>query len=170
MRTAAVTAEAVEPADDFATDAESADYADAASDGGFDFGALERAQAAVERLKEAYVAEWGPAALDEMYEVVARLGRPGADRDSGFQCLYRLAHDMKGQGGTFGFPLLTHIGEVLCRMTAGRREAGESDLRVLRAHLDAARTILADRIEGDGGAAGDRLVRDLQTLARQHLH
>ena len=117
-----------------------------------------------------YVSDWGPAALDEMYEALGRVRRPGADRPGCFQAFYRLAHDMKGQGGTFGFPLLTYIGEVLCRMTADRRDAGETELGVLFAHLDAGRRIIAERIEGDGGAEGDRLVRDLQALARQHLH
>jgi hypothetical protein len=155
--------------DDHRTDPDAGD-ADAGFDSEFDLGALERAQAAVDRLKEVYIADWGPAALADMYEALARIGRPGAASESSFQAFYRLAHDMKGQGGTFGYPLLTHIGEVLCRMTADRRDAGETEVGVLRAHLDAARRIMMDRIEGDGGAEGDRLVRDLQTLARLHLH
>lgn len=155
--------------DDHRTDPDAGD-ADAGFDSEFDLGALERAQAAVDRLKEVYIADWGPAALADMYEALARIGRPGAASESSFQAFYRLAHDMKGQGGTFGYPLLTHIGEVLCRMTADRRDAGETEVGVLRAHLDAARRIMTDRIEGDGGAEGDRLVRDLHTLARLHLH
>lgn len=155
--------------DDHGTDGDIGD-SDVSFDSDFDLGALERAQAAVDRLKEVYISDWGPAALADMYEALARIGRPGAANEASFQAFYRLAHDMKGQGGTFGFPLLTHIGEVLCRMTADRRDAGETEVGVLRAHLDAARHIMTDRLEGDGGAEGDRLVRDLQTMARLHLH
>lgn len=140
------------------------------ADPDFELGALERAQAAVDRLKEVYVAEWGPTALAEMYETLARVRRSGADRPSCFDAFFRLAHDMKGQGGTFGFPLLTHIGEVLCGLTAERHDAGEGEMAVLFAHLDAARHIIAVRLEGDGGAEGDRLVRDLQAMARRHMH
>src|SRR3546814_6769256 len=103
-------------------------------DSDFEFGALERAQAAVDRLKDIYVTDWAPGAISEMYEVLARVRRPASDRRSCFDAFYRLAHDMKGQGGTFDFPLLTHIGEALCRLTAGRQDAGESEMTVLFAH------------------------------------
>lgn len=153
-----------------ALDQEADDYEVDGFDSDFELGALERAQAAVERLKESYIAEWGPAALAEMYDMLAGLGRPGGDRAEGIETFYRYAHDMKGQGGTFGYPLLTHIGEILCRLTADRRDVGESDLRILRSHLDAARHIMVQRLDGDGGDEGDRLIRDLQGLVRQHLH
>lgn len=143
------------------------DWAPDPDNGDFECGALERAQAAVDSLKEVYVTDWGPAALAEMREALASAG---GDRAGGFQTLYRLAHDMKGQGGTFGFPLLTLIGEALCRLTADRCDASEGELSVLAAHLEAARHIIAERIEGDGGAEGDRLMRDLQVLTRRHMH
>ena len=87
--------------DDHGIDADAGD-SDVAFDSDFDLGALERAQAAVDRLKEVYIADWGPAALADMYEALARIGRPGAASENNLQALYRLAHDMKGQGGTFG--------------------------------------------------------------------
>lgn len=140
------------------------------SENDFQFGALERAQAAVDRLKDIYVAEWAPAALCEMQDAFGELRRPGSDRRGGFEALYRLAHDMKGQGGTFGYPLLTQLGEAICLLTADRTDAGEGEWAVLAAHLEAVRHVIADRLEGDGGAAGDRLLRDLRTLTRQHMH
>ncbi len=140
------------------------------SEGDFQFGALERAQAAVDRLKDVYVAEWAPAALGEMQDALGELRRQGGDRRGGFEALYRLAHDMKGQGGTFGYPLLTHLGEAICLLTADRTDAGEGEWTVLAAHLEAVRHVILGRLEGDGGAAGDRLLRDLRALTRQHMH
>jgi len=147
-----------------------ANQGDDAAEADFQFGALERAQAAVDRLKDIYVAEWAPAALGEMQDALGQLRRPGGDRLGGVQALYRLAHDMKGQGGTFGYPLLTQLGEAICLLTADRTDAGEGEWAVLAPHLAAVRHVIADRLEGDGGAAGDRLLRDLRTLTRQHMH
>ncbi|SRR5690606_36841309 len=132
--------------------------------------ALERANAAIARLKEAYAEEWAPAAIAEMYEALVAARRDRLARRSNFDRIYRLAHDMKGQGGTFGFPLLTELGESLCRLTAGREDAGDGEFALVRAHIDAARTIVIERIDGDGGEAGRKLLAELRHLMRAHLH
>ena len=136
----------------------------------FPAAALERANAAIEALKETYAVEWAPAALAEMYETLAAAQRERIGRRSRFDRIYRIAHDMKGQGGTFGFPILTEIGESLCRVTAAREDASEGEFAVIRAHADTARRVIAERVEGDGGEIGQRLLADLQALIRGHLH
>src|SRR5690606_15790481 len=95
-----------------------------------DLASIERANEAMARLKEEYVAEWAPASLAEMEALVDELTRsspPGV-----FAQLYRHAHDMKGQGATFGYGLITQIGEALCRLTAGRDAGSEAEISLLR--------------------------------------
>ena len=137
---------------------------------GFEVAALERANAAVERLKEDYARDWAPAAIAGMYEALAAARRERAGRGEHFAQLYRLAHDMKGQGGTFGFPILTELGAALCRLTAGRETASDGEFALLRAHIDAARTVVAERVEGEGGAAGSRILAELRALTGAQLH
>jgi hypothetical protein len=127
----------------------------------------ERAQAAVARLAEIYAEEWAPAAIDEMYQALAAAKRERAGRRDQLYRIYRLGHDMKGQGATFGFPVLTEVGESLCRFTAGRDDLSEGEFAVLRAHVDAARTIIRERLDGNRGR---RLLAGLRAQAKQHFH
>ncbi len=139
-------------------------------DGDFPAAALEHANAAILRLKEMYAAEWAPAALAEIYDELAAAQRDRLDRGSRIDRIYRIAHDMKGQGGTFDFPILTEIGESLCRITAARQDASEGELVMIRAHADMARRVIEERIDGDGGEAGARLLAELQAVIRRHSH
>ena len=75
--------------------------------------------------------------------------------------LYRLAHDMKGQGGTVGYPLITAIGDSLCRFLEGRRTLDRAALEVARRHVEALRTVIAHRLSGDGGARGAEVIEAL---------
>ena len=139
-------------------------------DGLFEPGALDRANAAIARLKQAYVSEWAPASIDEMYEALAAAMRDRPGRRDQLQRMYRLAHDMKGQGGTFGFELLTDIGETMCRLTGDRDDFSDGEFVLLRAHIDAARRIVLDGLDGEGGEAGRELMASLQALSRVHFH
>lgn len=132
--------------------------------------ALERANAAIARLKESYISEWAPASIDEMYEALAAAMRRDADCREQMERLYRLAHDMKGQGGTFDFAILTTVGESICRLTADRDLLSDGEFTVVRAHVDAARTIIRERLDGEGGAAGRELLAGLQAMTRAQLH
>ena len=136
----------------------------------FEPGALDRANAAIARLKQAYVSEWAPAAIDEMYEALAAAMRDRAGRQGQLERIYRLAHDMKGQGGTFGYELLTEMGEAMCRFTGERQDFSDGEFALVRAHIDAARRIVLEGLEGDGGEAGRELMSGLQALARTHFH
>ena len=78
--------------------------------------------------------------------------------------MHRIAHGMKGQGGSFGFPLISRVGQSLCRFVGRDSERVETDLPVIQAHLDAQRLILEKGIRGDGGEAGRRLAERLETL------
>lgn len=45
--------------------------------------------------------------------------------------LFRTAHDMKGQGATFGFPLLTEIGAAICDRIRNLKEVNLSLLDMI---------------------------------------
>lgn len=79
--------------------------------------------------------------------------------------LWRAAHDLKGMGGTYGYPIVTQLAASLCRLTetdAGKAAAREqSDL--VNAHVDALRAAVRDRIASDEHPVGRVLVQTLET-------
>lgn len=78
-----------------------------------------------------------------------------------------IAHDIKGQGGSFGYPLITDIGHSLSALLKHDRLLTENGLELLSAHLEALSTILKRAIEGEGGDLGSSFVQRLCALVDQ---
>lgn len=139
---------------------------------------LARAEAAVADLAKSYVG-WATADVDKCTEYLAtaraaeiHTALPAGAVDKRIiatQALYAVAHNIKGQGSSFGFPLMTRLGESLCVLTRGKRPFSDGELNLVGSHLDAMRLVLTQEIRGDGGALGDKLAQRLETLVGEVL-
>jgi hypothetical protein len=127
---------------------------------------LARAQAAVTDLAKSF-AEAAAVDLDRCAALLRAAREDPATRNPGIRALYGVAHNLKGQGSSFGYPLITRIAQSLCQLTRRERDFTDADLGVMQSHLDAIRLILAKDIKGDGGEAGDKLATRLETLVAQ---
>jgi hypothetical protein len=82
------------------------------------------------------------------------------------QHLSGIAHDMSGQGATYGYPLITKMAASLVEFS--RSCAGsDEDREVIGIHLQALRAVAEGDLTGDGGPAGRELV-DALRQAREH--
>lgn len=82
--------------------------------------------------------------------------------------IYRLFHDMQGQGGLFGYALLATLGGRLCAYWRSVKGAiGPQELPVIRAFLVALRFVLDRKLEGDGGQAGQAILAKLDALTQR---
>jgi hypothetical protein len=109
---------------------------------------------------------WTLEAIARMHEVLATARASADDRGPALRQLFEAAHDIKGQGTSFGYPLLSRIGQSLCRVGHSGPHEGFSPeaLKVVAAHVDAMKIILEKRIRGDGGALGARLAEKLEGM------
>jgi chemotaxis protein histidine kinase CheA len=89
--------------------------------------------------------------------------------DVAIDAIWRAAHDLKGMGGTYGYPLVTQLAASLSRLT--ETEAGKNAARanpsLVEAHVDGLRAALRDRIASDAHPVGRALVHMLETKVRQ---
>ncbi len=123
---------------------------------------LARAQAAVAALARDYV-RWARSDLTSCQNHLdAALAVP-AERATHIRAIFALAHNIKGQGGSFGFPLITRIGQSLSRLTQASRTVSESDLQLVASHLQALRYILDNELTGDGNPEAQSLVTALES-------
>ncbi len=78
--------------------------------------------------------------------------------------LSRIGLEMSCQGETFGFELISGLGASMCRyiQELGDPESLKGD--VIRAHADAMRAIIKNKVKGDGGVVGTELVTSLEKL------
>lgn len=68
--------------------------------------------------------------------------------------LYPKAHDLKGQGATFGYPLITDVGAHLCKFLTSQKSYSPADLQKIKQDVVAIETILWKKLKGDGGEKG----------------
>lgn len=77
---------------------------------------------------------------------------------------YWIAHQMKGQGGTFGYPLITAVGASLCDLLDGRESLQEAQVQAARLHFEAMMLVVSQPIKGDD-AEGAKMVDGLLKVA-----
>jgi hypothetical protein len=129
---------------------------------------LARAQAAVADLAVNFVGS-AVVDLDRSAAFLKTARENPAERAASVRDIYGIAHNLKGQGPSFGYPLITRIGQSLCQLTRRESAFSDADLGTVQAHLDAIRLILAKEIKGNGGEVGDKLAARLETLAAQAI-
>jgi hypothetical protein len=124
---------------------------------------LARAQAAVADLAKSYVPNT-LADLDGCAALLKTAREMPDQRTAAVKDLYNIAHNVKGQGSSFGFPLVTRIAHSLCTLVRQERDFSDADLGTIQAHLDALRLILTKDIKGEGGEVGAKLAARLENM------
>jgi len=80
------------------------------------------------------------------------------------QAIFAAAHDLRGIGSTFGYPLVSRFAQSLCHYLQGRTV----DLAVVQAHFEALSAVIENRVKGGGGPLAHRIGRALEALVTGH--
>ena len=114
----------------------------------------------VDRLKEVYLeaANRDVTSLEkELSRILDDVGRwPDACVE-----MRKVTHDIKGQGASFGYPLMSDVGASLSRLLKNIERIDAPSLTLVVDHVKALRRVLAEDIEGTGGAFGEELAESL---------
>jgi chemotaxis protein histidine kinase CheA len=123
---------------------------------------IARAEAAVEALRETYREQLGEdvAALCALW---SRIEAEGADQEKLAE-LHSIAHNIKGQGGSFGYDLVTDIGASFCDYLRGGPRMAPNELAIVNMHIRMLKNVAENNITGDGGETGARLIEKLRQL------
>lgn len=125
--------------------------------------AVRNAEAAVAALAENF-AEWMRADLDKALAALAGAKDSHPDNADQVREIHEICHNIKGQGGSFGYDLITDVGKSLCDYIHDAGSASDRKLKVVEAHLTAIRFIVDRDIKGDGGPVGEQLQAKLRGL------
>ncbi len=91
-----------------------------------------------------------------------------ANRVARIQDLYGMVQAIKGQGTSFGYPLMSAVGNQLARFI---EETGDNltdpQLEVVKVHVEALRLIMMQKMEGEGGPIGQKIVAGLGMVIKK---
>ncbi len=132
-------------------------------DGCVDAAALERANAVMSELSGDYL-EWVQDDIDRIYTSLNELkNNTEAPLDS-LNKIFKVAHEMKGQGGCFGYGLITRLGNDLCRFIEGVKNLNSRDIKIIELYIDAMKVIISSRMSGDENQEGLSVVEGLGSV------
>jgi hypothetical protein len=129
--------------------------------------ALARAEAALQEMVEDYP-DWVKSLLDRLAEEHRRAVDTPHERRGQFEKIHRIAHDMRGQGGTFNYPLMTDFSDSLYHFTGPNAGMTDNHVEIIKAHIDSMRVVINQRLQGDGGPSGQALKAGLQKAIEKY--
>ena len=80
---------------------------------------------------------------------------------------YKIAHELRGQGGSYGYPLVTRFGDQVCRYLDAAAGLDAKSLVIVKATADAIAVVINSKVVGDGGDTGRALVAMLDKVLAQ---
>ena len=131
--------------------------------GAVDLATLERAERVIEQMADEYL-DWVQEDLVRIETAYKELAAASGTRKEEADKVFQVAHDIKGQGGSFGYDLMTLIANELCRLIERQDEFGTAEVQAVKVHIDAMKLVIQNRMKGDGGANGQALVAGIRQV------
>lgn len=112
--------------------------------GAVDVATLERAEQAIAAMGDQYL-DWVQEDLGKIDAAFVALKAATGDRAQEVDDVFQVSHDMKGQGGSFGYDLITAIGNQLCRMIEKVDTVGDAEVNAIEVHIGAMKLVIAQK-------------------------
>ena len=128
--------------------------------GGVDPDVVARAEAALKALS-AQFSRWLQDEIDKLDAARAAVGLEGLVSPAG-EALYTRAHDLKGLGGTYEFPIVTRAAASLCRVIDNPQTRAVAPLSLVDSHINAIKAMIRDGIKTDDHPIGQAMVMSLE--------
>lgn len=132
---------------------------------GIDDAAVARAEEALKALSSQF-AQWLQDEITKLEAAQATIRAEGFTTVTA-EALYFRAHDLKGLGTTYEYPLVTRLAASLCRLLDSEEHRNNSPWHLVNAHIDAIRAVVRDKIQSDEHPIGRQLAQELEAKVAQ---
>lgn len=128
---------------------------------------LARAEAALKSLSSQF-SQWLNDEIVKLENARAAVQHQGLMGDAG-EALYMRAHDLKGLGSTYEFPIITRIAGSLCKLLDDVEKRGNAPLYLVDAHINAIKAAVRDDVRDDANPVGRALAEVLEDQVQTHF-
>ena len=135
--------------------------------GALDASAIAKAEAAMQALS-ANFGQWLNDEVAKLEGARANIKANGLNKETA-EGLYFRAHDLKGLGTTYEFPLVTKLAGSLCRLMDDPARRHDAPILLIDAHIDAIKAMVRDGIRDPEHPVGRVLAAELESKVKQHL-
>ena len=106
--------------------------------------------------------EWAHEYIEKLSKFCEKALAAKGGRTEHFSDINHLSLELRGQGGTFGYPLISDVSKMLYDCTTEGCLEDDQALKIVQHHVDAMRAVLRSKMSGDGGDIGKELVSGLK--------
>lgn len=128
--------------------------------------AILRALNAAEDLMDEYQG-WAVDDLTKLWQAF-ELSVDGIPSTTQILQMFEIAHGIRGEGGSFGFPLVSVISDSLCKLLEGKKSTTVPEQEVIKVHILAMRAVFRQDLRGSQPKMEGEL-RQLLTLLRDRM-
>ncbi len=128
---------------------------------------LARAATIIDRLSAEYPAH-ASRDLEGLERAAASIAGDPASRRSHCGDISRIAHDIRGQGATFGYPLLSRLATSLCLAMRSLEPQNRAMETIVDSHIAGMRALLSCRVTGKSDRSALTIATGLELLVRCH--
>jgi chemotaxis protein histidine kinase CheA len=128
--------------------------------GAIDPSAIAKAEAALKSLSGNF-SQWLQDEVVKLENARLRVKNDGVTAET-MESLYLRAHDLKGLGATYEFPLITRIAASLCKLIDDKEKRLTASIVLIDAHIDAIKAAVRDDIKTDQHPVGKILITELE--------
>ena len=128
--------------------------------GGIDPAAIAKAEAALANLSGNF-AQWLNDEITKLDGARATIQAEGSTLEN-LESLYLRAHDLKGLGTTYGFPLVSRIAGLLCRLIEDKTQRMAAPLALVDAHILSIKAAVRDGIKAEEHPVGKIVIQELE--------
>lgn len=126
----------------------------------FDANAIARAEAAMDAMSDQF-SGWLAEELQKLEAAhKATLSPTAGDAELG--TFYRCAHDLKGLGTTYGYPIISEFADSLCRLLDSPEARQRAPREVLQGHVSAIIAAVHQKVTSDAHPVGRALLTELR--------
>lgn len=126
-----------------------------------DKAAIGRAEAALNNLKTEF-ADWLGEEVTKLEHLMSEVRNNGLVGEAG-EMLFTCAHDLRGLGSTYEFPIITRIAGSLSKLIENEEKRAEVPLGLVEAHVGAIRAAINQNIRTEDDPIGKQLAEELET-------
>ena len=134
--------------------------------GGINADAIAKAEEALKAMSSQF-GQWLQDEITKLDAAQAAIRTEGYNAQTA-EGLYFRAHDLKGLGATYQYPLVTRLAGSLCKLLDDPAKRMSVDPILLDAHIDAIKAVVRDEIKTDEHPTGRVLAEALESRVAAH--
>lgn len=130
----------------------------------------EEALRRADKVMESIAGEFQDLLGDELSALDALMAEyKNSPTDAVLDKLFRRIHNLRGQGTTMGFPLITRIGTSFCRYIIERNPDRPINVPLIQQHLQALNIVLKEKLAQDGNQISIQVAAALELAVQKEM-